>query len=187
LRHLSVACQLVGSRRCGDQQGHSSRSTQQKRQPRSRLIVAPVQVVQHEERRLTDGNDRANEPFKESVSLPSVDHRPGCTDGSASGLSRFAASVSPRRTGNESVYFHSPDLVEAWQRSLNAWMAQPISNWLESYCPCHAETPRSGNDDAVLTCLLRHVIDQPALAHAGIAHDDEQTGPTLDDSSSSIR
>jgi len=74
-----------------------------------------VQVVQHEERRLTDGNDRANEPLKESVPLPSVDHRPGCSEGFRKRSLTLRGIRVACRIGNESIYFHSPDLVEGWQ------------------------------------------------------------------------
>ena len=49
----------------------------QEHQPSHCLLVAPLQVVKHEQGRPIGGEDRPGQPLEESVPLPGVDHRSG--------------------------------------------------------------------------------------------------------------
>ena len=58
-------------------------------------------------------------------------------------------------------------------------MAQPVGSRFQGERPCHPKTSRRCYDSAVGTRLVRQLRDQPALADAGIARDDEQSRPAF--------
>ena len=86
---LGVACQLLASRRCGDQQRRPIRSTEQERQP-AVVVVAPVQSSAPGT--LARQRGFPEQGLEESVPAPGVDHRREAAMGSE------AASASRRKS-----------------------------------------------------------------------------------------
>ncbi len=170
LRHVGIARQLVLARRCRHQQWRLAGPAQQERQPRGRLRVAPLQVVEHQDRRPVHGQDGLREPLEEPVPPPGVDHR----SRGRRLRGRPVAPVTGRAFGDEPRDLDSPGFVEVRDGAMDAGAAQPVGDRGEREPSGHPEAARRGDDRTVGPCLDAELGHQPALADAGVAVDDQQ-------------
>jgi hypothetical protein len=129
---------------------------------RHRLLVAPLHVVQHEQQRPSDGDQRPGQSLEESVTLPGIRHRPGAG----------AAASRWQKPGD----FGAPDGVEGGRRRPDRVVSQPVRNGGQRQPSRRAEAPGGRHHRTLLPGRLGHLRHQAGLPHAsGAADQDEST------------
>ena len=157
---------VVDAQRRGQQDRGARAKPEEEGEERQGLLVAPLQVLQDQQRRPADAEEGPRQPLEEAVSLPGVDHGP--CPGRRARRSRCPAgtsrSTSRRHTG-------SSDAVADWTAGLRSQSATGES---ASRPPCRSTgSRRPGRRTVVPAGELGH---ETALPHACTPADDGRPG-----------
>ena len=145
--------------------GHQERGVagqgQAERDESQRLLVAPLHVVQDEQQRPADGDQRPGQAFEETVTLPGIGRCP-----------RAGTAAAGRQ---EPADFGTPDGVEGRRRRLDRVVPQPVRHRGQRQ-PSGCPEALGGRDHRALPpCQLGHLRHQAGLPHASAAADQYNT------------
>ena len=104
-REFSVLVEGVLAHRRGHQELRVIGQPQAERDERQRLLITPLHVVQHQQQRAVDGQQRPRQALEEAVTLPGICRR-----------SRLGPAVSVSPGGDEPADFGAPGGVEGRHR-----------------------------------------------------------------------
>ncbi len=152
------------------------REAEQEGHPGDRLRVAPVHVVEDEERGTACRQHGPAQAFEEPVPLPRVRDRPRTGRRARGGRVRCPRGATPARY--EPLDLGLPHRVEARDRAPQVAAAQPVRHRRQRQPSRRPEAARRGHERAATSEYGAQLGDQPALPDTWLPRDrDEPRGP----------
>jgi hypothetical protein len=164
LGELSVSLGLLRPGRGEHEQRVTLAEVQQQLQPGQGVLVAPLEIVQHQQSRPASRQHRPGQALQEPVALPGVGHRARQGHGvGASGRHQPVDLAGPYRL--------QPVAGRPQRRA-----AQPLRHRGEREPPAGRETAGAHGVGPGALDQRGQLVQQPALADAGLAGDQDETG-----------
>jgi hypothetical protein len=174
-----VPVELVAPQGGGHEQRGPPGEGQQEREPGHGLLVAPLQVVEHEQDGPVGGEHGTGEPLEESVPLPGVDQRAGAGGPAPAGRGARRPGSGRRFRGtvrDQAGNLRAPGPVEPRHGLPQAVRPQPLRDRGERQPAREAEAVRRRDDRALGARHGRELGDQPRLADPGLPGGDDEPG-----------
>ncbi len=157
LGEFRVGRHLVAPGRGHYQQRLALAQVQQQLQPGQRVLVAPLHIVQDQQRGTAGGQHGAGQPLEEPVPLPGVRHRPR----------RRGRPGIPRR--DQAVNLAGPDRLQVGPRRLQRRAAQPLGYRGQGQPAPGGEAACPERREAIPLHRGRELVEQPGLPDARLA------------------
>jgi hypothetical protein len=164
-RQFRVFAQIVVAQRGGHEERRAGGQSQAERDEGQRLLVAPMGVVEHQQQRAPDGDQRSRQALEEAVPLPGIRHRPR--------PGRLASAAVPLR--HEPADLGAPGGVEGRRRRLNRGITQPVRHRSQRQ-PSRRPVALGGRHHRpLLPGHPGHLGHQAGLADTGATADQHET------------
>jgi hypothetical protein len=160
---LGILATVVVAQRPGHQERAAVGELKAEGDEGQRLLVAPLHVVQHQQRRAAHGQQRPREALVEAVALPGVHHRP-----------RSGPAPSVALAGHQPADLGAPGGVEGRRRRLDRGVAQPVRHRGQRKPPRRPEALGARDHGALQLCHRGDLCHQAGLADTRTAADERE-------------